>query len=339
MYHTLLDKDNDSDERISIENAKFIGENALQGLGLNIKESQIVTNHLVDASMWGYSFAGLPRILAIAERPELKNKRLPLKIIKESPVSALIDGGNQLGYISVLQSVDIAIEKVKKSGVAIIGIRNSWFTGRAAYYLEKIALAGFASIYVVSSTPTVIPNGAIQKSLGTNPLAIGLPGKVRPFIFDIGTASVMSGEVLMKAFLGESFDEICGLNNLGEPTRIASEILQGGVFPFGGHKGFGLSLAIQALGLLAGSKATHGELIDFGYFFIAFDPELMMPLNQFTSELDELLLKIKNLPKQRGVEEIRIPSERGFREREIRRQQGILVSKKVLEKLREMGKK
>jgi LDH2 family malate/lactate/ureidoglycolate dehydrogenase len=112
--------------------------------------------------------------------------------------------------------------------------------------------------------------------------------------------------------------------------------VDGGVFPFGGHRGYGLSIAIQALGLLAGARLRNGDVCDFAHLFIAFDPELFMPTEQFTSELEELLMRIKNVPRQTGVAEIRIPSERGFREREIRRKQGILVNKLVVERLRLM---
>jgi LDH2 family malate/lactate/ureidoglycolate dehydrogenase len=263
--------------------------------------------------------------------------RTPVAIIRETPVSALLNGGNHMGYISVLRAAEIAIEKVRRSGVAVIGLRNSWFSGRNAYYMEKIARAGYAAIYFASSTPTVVPLGAIRKALGTNPMTIALPGKVNPFIFDMGTATVMSGEILMKAFLGEEFPEVVGIDRNGTPTRVARDLVDGGVFPFGGHKGYGLSVAIQALGLMAGSRLRSGDVCDFGYLLIAFDPGLFMPAEQFTSELEELLIKIKSLPRQPGVAEIRIPSERGFREREIRRQQGILVNKRVVERLRQMS--
>jgi LDH2 family malate/lactate/ureidoglycolate dehydrogenase len=291
----------------------------------------------VDASLWGYEFAGLPRIPVIAERPELKKPRTPLSIIKESPVSALLDGGNNVGYINILRAAEIAIEKARRSGIAIIGVRNSWFSGRNAYYLEKIARAGFAAIYTASSTPTVVPPGARRKALGTNPMAIALPGKTNPFIFDTGTAAVMSGELTMKAFLGEAFSEVVGIDKHGSPTRVASDLIEGGVFPFGEHRGYGLSIAIQALGLMAGARMRNGDVSDFAHLFIAFDPELFMPTEQFTAELEELLMKIKNLPRQPGVREIRIPSERGFREREIRRHQGILVNRLVVERLRQMS--
>jgi LDH2 family malate/lactate/ureidoglycolate dehydrogenase len=337
MTEKLLDTDSEDTIRLSVTDAQALGEKALRGLGLSSEEAEIVATHLVDASMWGYEFAGLPRILVIAGRPELKKPRAPVSIVKETASSALLDGGNGLGYVALLRAVEVAIEKVRNAGIAIIGLRNMWFSGRNAYYMEKIARAGFAAISIGSSTPTVVPPGAARKALGTNPLTIALPGKVDPFIFDTGTAAVMSGEVLMKAFLGEEFSEVVGIDRNGTPTRAARDIAEGGVFPFGGHRGYGLSLAIQALGLIAGARVRNGDVCDFAHLFVAFDPGLFIPAEQFTSELEELLTRIRQLPRQPGVSEIRIPSERGFREREIRRRQGILVKKQVVERLHAMS--
>jgi LDH2 family malate/lactate/ureidoglycolate dehydrogenase len=337
MADKLLDRDSDESVRLCVIEARDLGERALRTLGFKAEEAAIVAAHLVDASMWGYEFAGLPRILVIAGRPELKKPRTPVSIVRQTPVSALLDGGNHVGYVSLLRAVEVAIEKVRSSGIAIIGLRNSWFSGRNAYYMERIAREGFAAIYFASSTPTVVPLGAARKGLGTNPITIALPGKVNPFIFDIGTASAMSGEVLMKAFLGEEFPQVVGIDQHGTPTRVARDIVDGGVFPFGGHKGYGLSIAIQALGLIAGARLRNGDVCDFAHLFIAFDTGLFMPVDQFTAELEELLSRIRNLPRQPGVPEIRIPSERGFREREIRRIQGILVRKRVVESLERMA--
>lgn len=336
MTEKLLDTDNDDTIRMSVSEARALGVDALGKLGYTPDEAGVIAAHLVDAATWGYEFAGLPRILVIAERPELKKPRTPVSVVRETPVSALLDGGNNVGYISLNRAVEVVIEKVRHSGIAIVGLRNSWFAGRNAFYLEKIAREGFATLYFGSSSPTVVPPGAVRKALGTNPLAVALPGKVDPFIFDMGTASVMSGELLMKAFLGEAFHEVVGIDKHGEPTRVASELLEGGVLPFGGHKGYGLSLAIQALGLMAGARMRNGDVSDFGYLFVAFNPELLMPAEQFTSEMEELLGRIKGLPRQGDVAEIRIPSERGFRERELRRKQGILVNKRVVERLQQM---
>jgi len=331
-----LDANSDDHVRLSIEDAETLGEQALESLGFTPEEARIIATHLIDAAMCGYAFAGLPRILVIADRPEIKQPRTPITIVKETPVSALLDGGNHVGYVAIARAAEVGIEKASEMGVALIGMQNCWYGGRATHYLEKIGRAGFGAIYAVSSNPTVVPPGARQKALGTNPLAFVLPGKIDPLIFDMGTASVMSGEVLMKAFLGEDFAEVCGIDGDGAPTRNADDLLKGGVYPFGGHKGYGLSLMVQALGLLGGARFKNGAVSDFGYFIVVFDPELLMPAGQFQNELDELLTKIKNLPKQPGETEIRIPSERGFREREIRRKQGILVSKRIHERLLSM---
>jgi LDH2 family malate/lactate/ureidoglycolate dehydrogenase len=336
MSEALLDKDTEDTVRLSQAEAQALGEAALQSIGYTSDEARKVTEHLVDASLWGYEFAGLPRIITIAERPETQHPRQPVTIVKETPVSALLDGGNHSGYYSSLTAVEVAIAKARQSGVAIVGVRNSWFNGRNAYYAEKIARQGFAVVYFGSSQPSVVPPGAKQKILGTNPLTIALPGEPDPLIYDIGTSAVMSGEVNLRAFLGESFSEVLGIDKNGTPTASARELKEGGFYPFGGHKGYGLSLMIQAMGLIAGAKFRNGETSDFAALWIVFDPGLLMPREQFVAELAELLDTVRNLPKQPGVKEIRIPSERGFRDREIRRKQGILVKKTVVEKLRQM---
>lgn len=333
MEEDLLETEADDQIRLTVGEAQSLGESALLALGYDADEARIITLHLVDAAMSGYAFAGLPRILVMSERPEQQEPREPIRILRETPVSALLDGGNNVGYLAISRAVDIAIEKTRRSGIAMVALRNIWFGGRAAYYLEKIGRAGFGAIYTGSSMPTVVPPGAIRKALGTNPIAFALPGKKDPFIFDIGTASVMSGEVAMKALLNEEFSEAVGINKHGRPTGNARDLREGGIFPFGGHKGYGLSLTIQALGLLAGSRLENGKVCEFSYVIMVFDPEMFMPVEQFGDEVEELFSKIRSLPKQAGVEEIRIPSERGFREREIRRSQGILLSKTIYDRL------
>ena len=121
----------------------------------------------------------------------------------------------------------------------------------------------------------------------------------------------------------------------GNPTRDASAVAaDGGVAPFGGHKGYGLSFAIQALGLLAGAALPRGDVQDYGFLFIAIDPAVMLPDGDFEAQMAELVARIKATPRQPGVDEIRIPSERAFREREQRRVEGIVLDRKVVDALR-----
>ena len=329
----LIDADTPDKIRLTVNDATQLGEASLKGIGYTEQESRTITHHLIDNSLCGYEFAGLPRILAIANSPELKNDRYPVKIVHETPVSALLDGGNHVGYISVNQAAELAIEKVSKSGIAVVGVANSWFSGRNAYYLEKIAHAGYIGIHTVSGSPMVVPIGATRPALGANPIAFAFPGEADPLVIDMGTGATMWGEVLLHAFLEKDFKEEVGVDANGKLTKNAKAIIEGGVIPFSGHKGYGLSLAVQVLGLLAGAKLRAGNVSDFGFLFIALDPAIMMPPAEFKMQLSELLKNIKDLPKQEGVDEIRIPSERSYRERKIRREQGILLQRLVYDEL------
>lgn len=324
---------------VTIREAHALGCAALEGVGLTPGEARVVVDHLIDNSLCGYRFAGLPRILAIADSADIKRPRTPITVVHETPVSARVDGGNHVGYVAMHRCADIAIEKAQSSGFALVGAHNSWFSGRNAYYLEKIARAGFVGIHTVGATPFVVPPGAKKRFLGTNPLAIALPGDPDPFMFDMGTAAMMTGEVLLASYLGEDFPDGIGVDSEGRPTNSAAEIVKGGVLPFGGHKGFGLSLVIQALGLLGGASAPGGDIIDRGFLFIVFDPALLLPRHTFKAELGKLISRIKALPKQPGVEEIRIPSERGYREREQRRAAGCFtIDRPVYDRLVNLGR-
>ncbi|HVY20285.1 MAG TPA: Ldh family oxidoreductase [Bauldia sp.] len=329
----MLDNDQPDRIRLSAADATKLGKQALHRLGFSSDEAATITDHLVDNMLCGYAFAGLPRILAIASSPELKEPRKAPAVIHETPISALIDGGNNVGYISVLRGAEIAIEKARTSGVGIVGVHNSWFSGRNGYYLEKIGRAGFAALHTSSGIGLVVPPGATRPALGTNPMAFVLPRREHPFIFDMGTGATMWGEVLLKALLGEEFPEGTGLDSEGRPTRSAAEIAKGGVLPLAGHKGYGLSLTIQALGLIAGARLRRGDVLDYGFFFIAFEPGLLVPHDQFIDDFEEMITRLKALPRQPGVDEIRIPSERSFRERAIRQTEGVLLSRRVYDAL------
>jgi LDH2 family malate/lactate/ureidoglycolate dehydrogenase len=210
-----------------------------------------------------------------------------------------------------------------------VGVYNSYYSGRNAYYMEMLANAGLVGIHLASAQPRVVPPGGTRPALGTNPLCVGFPSAHGPVIFDMGTASLQWGEVLLYAQLGMPLPEGVGLDKDGKPTRNARETVRGGVLPFGGHKGYGLSFAVQAMGLLAGAALARGEVQDYGFLFIAFDPGLLIPADQFTRQVSELIDRLKATPRQPGVEEIRIPSERAFRERERRRVEGIVSARKV----------
>jgi LDH2 family malate/lactate/ureidoglycolate dehydrogenase len=88
---------------------------------------------------------------------------------------------------------------------------------------------------------------------------------------------------------------------------------------------------IQALGLLAGSGSEQQS--DYGYLFIAFRPELIGPADVFNRQVTELIDRVKAIPRQAGIDEVRIPSERAFRSRERALRAGLTLDRLVFDAL------
>ena len=330
----LLDADRLDTVRLTVAQATELGEQALRRVGYSGEDARIIVDQLVDNALCGYRFAGLPRLLAIAGDERTGRKRTPVRIVHETPVSARLDGGNNVGYIAAYRAAEVAIRKARGAGMAAVGAYNSYYSGRNAYFVEKIVREGLVAFHVCSAYPRVLPPGAARPMLGTNPICFGFPSANGPVIVDMGTASIMWGEVMLHAHLGKPLPEGVGFDEHGNPTHDAQAALKGGVAPFGGHKGYALSFAIQALGLLAGAALTRGEVRDYGFLFWVLDPEVMLPGGQFASQMAEYVRQIREAPRRQGVAEIRVPSERAFRERERRRKEGIVIERKVVEALR-----
>jgi LDH2 family malate/lactate/ureidoglycolate dehydrogenase len=138
-------------------------------------------------------------------------------------------------------------------------------------------------------------------------------------------------EVQLRERLGELLPEGVAIGPDGAPTRDAALARRGALLPFGGYKGFGLALMMQALGLLAQS-GSDGES-DYGYLFVAFRPDLLGSAGAFEQHVTRLIERIKATPRQPGVDEIRIPSERAFRSRERALREGLEIDELVYDAL------
>ena len=194
-----------------------------------------------------------------------------------------------------------------------------------------IAKAGLVAIHTAASSELVAPPGGTRAMLGTNPIAIAVPSSRGPIVLDMGTSAYMMTEVMLRERLGELLPEGVAIGPDGAPTRDAALARRGALLPFGGYKGFGLALMMQALGVLAGSGSDAES--DYGYLFVAFRPELLGPADVFERQVTALIERIKATPRQPGVDEIRIPSERAFRSRERLLREGLEIDRLVFEAL------
>jgi LDH2 family malate/lactate/ureidoglycolate dehydrogenase len=317
--------------KLSVEEARELAQSALRGIGYGPDDARIIADHVIDAALCGYEYSGLAKILNLPESPRFKLPRRPMSVLRETEVSIAYDGGNNVGMVALHHAAEAVIGKARGLGFAVVAVTNAWMSGRSAYYVEMIAKAGLVVLHTASSSRAVAPPGGTRPVLGTNPIAIGIPTFDNPLILDMGTSAFMMTELMLRERLGELLPEGVALGPDGAPTRDPAQARQGALLSFGGHKGFGLGLMVQALGLLAGS-ALDAEG-DNGYLFVAFRPGLLMPADEFKRHVSSLIERIKATPRQAGVEEIRIPSERAFRSRARAVREGIEIDRSVYDAL------
>jgi len=314
---------------LSVADARNLAESALRGIGYDGGEARIVADHVIDAALCGYEYSGLAKILNIPESAHFKLPRRPVKVMRETDVSLAFDGGNNCGMLSLYYAAEAAIRKASAHGIALVSMTDAWMSGRSAYYVEMIAKAGLVAIHTAASSRLVAPPGGARAVLGTNPIAIAIPSSHEPVVLDIGTSAFMMTEVMLRERLGELLPEGVAIGPGGEPTRDPALARRGALLPFGGYKGFGLALMIQALGLLGGAEQED----DPGYLFIAFRPDVLGPVDVFNRRVTALIERIKATPRQPGIDEIRIPSERAFRTRERLLRDGLTIDRLVFDAL------
>jgi len=317
--------------RLSVDEARGHSERALRGIGYDPEEARIIADHVIDAALCGYEYSGLAKILNIPEHRRFRHPRYPMKVVRETEVSTLYDGGNNVGMLVMYHAARAVIEKSKIRGIAVVGVTNSWMSGRSAYYVEMIAKANLVGIHTASSARSVAPFGGSRAALGTNPLAFGMPSSRGPVVLDMGTSAFMGTDLAYRARLGQLLPEGVAVDAEGQPTRDPALARLGALLPFGGYKGFGLAFIVQALGVLAGSALDPDK--DDGHLFVVLKPDLLIGLDDFKGQVSELIDRIKSTPRQPGVDEIRIPGERAFRSREQSLRNGIEIDRAVFDAL------
>jgi LDH2 family malate/lactate/ureidoglycolate dehydrogenase len=315
--------------KLSVMEARDLAEGALRGIGYDAGEARIVADHVVDAALCGYEYSGLAKILNIPDAAHFKQPRRPMKVLRETDVSLALDGGNNVGMLVLYHAAEAAIRKAAAHGIALVSVTEAWMSGRSAYFVEMIAKAGLVAIHTAASGPMVAPPGGAKPVLGTNPIAIAIPSEREPIVLDIGTSAYMMTELMLRERLGELLPEGVAIGPGGEPTLDPTLARRGALLPFGGYKGFGLALMIQALGLLGGAERDD----DPGYLFIAFRPDLLGPEDVFRRRVRQLIAHIKATPRQAGVDDIRIPSERSFRTRDRLLAEGLTIDRLVFDGL------
>jgi LDH2 family malate/lactate/ureidoglycolate dehydrogenase len=325
--------------RMTVAEARALGEAAMRGAGYDEDDARILTDHVLDAALCGYEYSGLPKLLNVVDYPEFRLPRRPISVVRETAATALLDGGNNPGMVATYRAAEATIRRADVSGLAVVVLANTWMTGRSAYYCEMIARAGLVVIHTVAAPPAVAPFGGMRPALGTNPIAFGFPTDGDPLVIDMGTSAFMGTDLQFRARLGTPIPDGVALGPNGLPTTDAAIARQGALLPFGGpeggYKGFGLALAMDALGAL--TAGTRSATSVSGYLFMAFKPDLFVPADEYRREVSRRIDMIKATQRQIGVEEIRIPGERGYATRARLMRAGIEIDAQIYQALRRLA--
>lgn len=302
--------------KLNLQEARTLAVDALLGLGIDESGAEITADHLVDAASRGVTFGGLPRILAISERmAESGDHRRPITTVRETPSSALLDGGDNVGYIVAYHATRMAIDKARKHGMAIVGANNTYYTGLFAYYMEMATRKGLVAFAIGNGPAMVAPEGATEARLGTNPISFGFPSQGDPVIWDIGTCAIMQGELMLHKRVGEPLPEGVALDKQGQPTRDAAAALEGAIKAWGGHRGSGLSVVVQMLGAMCDAPVISPGIRNMAYLVMVIDPKLLMPLGDYPARVSELADAIRGARPESIEHPVRMPFDRSAEQR------------------------
>jgi LDH2 family malate/lactate/ureidoglycolate dehydrogenase len=323
---------------------------ALEKANVSRENAELVAHSLLAANLRGVDTHGITRLPIYIERLRagLTNGRTQGIAQSQTPTSAVYDGQDGLGQVIGTMAMRLAIAKAEAAGIGMVTTRNSTHFGTAAYYAMMALDKDMIGISLTNSPSLMAPWGGRKAFFGTNPLAIAVPaGQEKPFVLDMATSVVARGAIILAAKKGETIPNSWGLNKDGEPTTSAKEANEGALLPLGGHKGFGLAMAIEVLTatLAGGPFGPHvGELYNnptrtqgVGHFFGAIRIDRFRPAAEFKADMDAMIREVKAAPLAKGFDRIMVAGEPEALIEAERREKGVPLSDAVVADLTKLG--
>ena len=291
---------------------------AFEKFGFTRKEAEQITDVLLLADVYGIQSHGTQRLVRYHKSIENGSVKIDAKpeIVFETPVSAVIDGHEGMGQLIGIFAMEKAIEKAKKSGMAFVTVRNSNHFGIAGYYTKMACDQGLIGVCGTNSLPIMVPTGAKEAMLGSNPLAFAVPADPVPFWFDAATTVVPKGKLEVYFKAGKDLKEGWAIDNTGAVSTDAEFVLKcmsnkdkmGGILPLGGagetnggHKGYGYSMvceimsAIFSLGTLSKDQfTTKGKGAGTCHSFMVIDPAIFGDPQAIKDYMSKFLAELRN---------------------------------------------
>jgi hydroxycarboxylate dehydrogenase B len=324
--------------------------------GSSAEEARLVADHLVLANLFGHDSHGVGMMPAYIQNTTTGHcvRNHHAKIVRDNGAVIVIDGGAGYGQVIAKEAMDIGIERAKKHGVVIVGLRNSHHIGRVGHWAEQCARAGLVSTHWVNvhgHKSLVAPFGGAEPRFTTNPYCTAVPRKCKePIVLDFATSQVAMGKVRVANNKKVAMDEGLLIDSAGRPTTdpgVMYNAPYGAILPFGLHKGGGLAVICDLLaGALTGGR-THsprtikkdGTAIINNMLSMIIDPEAMGGTAMFEDGVETFIGWVKSARPQAGVAEVLAPGEPERQRRADRQKNGVPIDGTTWKQLIEVAHK
>ena len=338
---------------ISCDELRAFCREMLTGCGVSEKAAADTAEALVNADMRGIHSHGTVRMTGYVDCLQSGGVRADARprIVAETDSSALIDAGRGLGIPATLFAVDVAREKARNSGIAVVNVYNSHHHGACGYYSQMLALDGYIALTMSTGDIIMAAAGGAGRAIGNNPFSYALPaGKYRTVCYDVAMSAVAAGKISIAAMSGKDIPTGWLLDPEGRPTTDPGDYDRGGALaPFGGHKGYGLAIMVEAFaGLLSGGAMLadiHAWNCDpessgnVGHQIVAMDPARLNPGVDFPARVEAMIEALAATPCAPGVERILYPGQLEHERERAALAEGITLPAAVARDLQALGER
>ena len=312
---------------------------ALVAMKVPQDESKIIADVLITSDLWGVRSHGIAHLKMYYERMK-RGLQLPITnitVVKDTPTTAVLDGGNGMGMVVGYKAMNMAIEKARKFGLGAVAVRNSSHYGVAGYYPLMAAKEGMFGMSVTNAHPSTAPTFGTRPMLGTNPIAVAAPTDEEfPYMFDAATSVAPRGKIEIAARASKPVPEGWVVNQEGVSVTDSANMIKemdlgnvallpvGGMGELmGGHKGYGLSTLVEILsasfqngtylwGLTDTDAEGKPQFLRIGHFFLAMNVEFFIPLAEFKKVTGNIMRELRESPKVPGQSRIYTAGEKEY---------------------------
>jgi LDH2 family malate/lactate/ureidoglycolate dehydrogenase len=308
-------------------------------VGARVETAEAMASAITEAHLRGVETHGLRRLrpyiarirsggVDINSRPQIDANHAVLKI----------DGCNGVGHHVASFAANAVSDAARQFGIAVALVRNSNHFGFAGYYATLIAARRQLGIVTSNGQVCVGSEGATRAVLSNNPLAMAapLPQGDKFLELDMATSMTSRANIVEASRAGALLPSGWAQDSEGKPTRNPTAALAGSLLSFGGAKGFGLLIALEAMtGVLSGGafadqvsskEAAPNAPEGTAHTMIAIDLEAVFGSEQFSDRLEDLVHRLAALPLNPTAKATRYPGERRWNLRRERLRDGIPLS-------------